>query len=361
MKGEVVYLYAFDVADEIILSRIEGLQSAKPLPLEVRGSHTLPKDLPLYRPYAIELPPLVSTLGGALVYPHIHIYEVGVVSVVLRAGIQVGDLHQLIPLHRPVLGDGRALGQLAHELATKIVDDISSALVQPVAALQEPEAYTVFCLTDVGAHKNLDTWMDNNRQAIAELLTESEHGTLSDMQINEVLRIHRSYANTDLAVIDWDAALVVDLAGYVEDTLYVLELANLQLEEYKVMDRRLDHYLDKAYEDIQKYRPNLFSSYAAKLQRLRTLRMDVTRLHDEVTHITKFFGDWYLARVYMGAKERFHLNQWRNSVEERLRQIDALYTVTHSELTNLRMFWLEILVVILFLVDIASLFLLKLN
>ena len=31
--------------------------------------------------------------------------------------------------------------------------------------------------------------------------------------------------------------------------LYVLELANLQLEEFRVMDRDLDGYLDRAYDD----------------------------------------------------------------------------------------------------------------
>ena len=35
------------------------------------------------------------------------------------------------------------------------------------------------------------------------------------------------------------AALVVDLTGYVDDVLYALELANLQLEEFRVMDQRL--------------------------------------------------------------------------------------------------------------------------
>ena len=61
-----------------------------------------------------------------------------------------------------------------------------------------------------------------------------------------MLRIQRSFENSDLTVIDWDAALVVNLTGYVDDVLYALELANLQLEEFRVMDRRLDDYLDGA-------------------------------------------------------------------------------------------------------------------
>ena len=42
------------------------------------------------------------------------------------------------------------------------------------------------------------------------------------------------------------------------------------------------------------------------LRHLRRFRVDVAKLTDEVTHITKFFGDWYLARVYLGARDRFY-------------------------------------------------------
>jgi len=82
-------------------------------------------------------------------------------------------------------------------------------------------------------------------------------------------------------------------------------------------------------------------------------------LNDEVTNITKFFGDWYLARVYLGAHERFHLEQWRNSVAERLKQLDSLYNVVSSEINNFRMISLEILIVIFFAIDLIMLFFLR--
>jgi hypothetical protein len=172
------------------------------------------------------------------------------------------------------------------------------------------------------------------------------------MQTSEVLRIQRSYAKTDLVVIDWDAALVVDLSGYMDDVLYVLELANLQLEEYRMMDQRLDRYLDRAYDDLKRRRFGLLGTYSATLGTLRLFRVDVTRLNDEVTHISKFVGDWYLARVYLGALERFYLSQWRQSVENRLGQLDQLYSVVNADINNRRMVLLEVLVVIFFAIDL---------
>jgi hypothetical protein len=159
-----------------------------------------------------------------------------------------------------------------------------------------------------------------------------------------------------LVVIDWDAALVVDLTGYVEDVLYVLELANLQLEEFHAMDRTLDRYLNSAYDDLERRSFHLFGLSSKVLRALRRFRVDVTKLADEVTHITKFLGDWYLARVYVTARERFYIDQWRTSVERRLAQLDQIYSVAHADTYEQRMLWLEVVIVLLFAIDILALF-----
>jgi hypothetical protein len=66
-----------------------------------------------------------------------------------------------------------------------------------------------------------------------------------------------------------------------------------------------------------------------------------------------------LARVYLAAHERFHLDRWRSSVEHRLGQLDRLYSVFHAEINERRMLWLEIIIVVFFAVDLLALFWLK--
>jgi hypothetical protein len=145
----------------------------------------------------------------------------------------------------------------------------------------------------------------------------------------------------------------------VDDVLYVLELANLQLEEYRIMDQSLDRYLTQAYEDLKRRRFGFFGTYSASLRTLLLFRVDISKLNDEVAHISKLVGDWYLARVYLGARERFHLDQWRASVEERLEHLDHLYTVVNTDINTRRMVWLEALIVIFFAVDLLLLVLLR--
>jgi len=352
MKGEVVYLYAFDVANEIITSRVQEILSEKPFPFEIRMDRTLPKDMPLYKPLAIAPNPLAGTLHGQPVKLLIRVYDVGVVTVMMRVGVEVKTLEELMPLHHPVLDDARTLDGIARNLCQQVADGLGDLMIGRSNFEMIPEAYTVFCLSDLDGQRDVNLWLRENRRAVAGLLSETAPERLSEAQVVEILRIQRSFENTDLVVVDWDAALVADLDGYVDDILYALELANLQLEELRVMDRRLDEYLDRAYKDIERPRVPFIGLASIPLRNLRRFRMDVTKLTDEITHITKFFGDWHLARVYLGARERFYLEQWRASVEQRLAQLDKLYSVAHTEANEQRMLILEIIVVVFFALDL---------
>ena len=353
MTGEVVYLYAFDVANEIITPRVQEILSEKPFPFEIRQDRTLPKDVPLYRPLAIVPPPIKPLLQGAQVRLLVRIYNVGVVTIMMRVSFESKNLADLMRFHNPRLEDGQALDKVAAELCAKVCDNLGGSVIGPNESPPPPEAYTVFCLKELDRTGDVNAWLTERRREVAGLLTETAPQNLSESQVIEVLRIQRSFENTDLAVIDWDAALVVDLSGYVDDVLYALELANLQLEEFRLMDQRLDAYLDQAYEDLDRRGWAVFGVANKTLRHLRRFRVDVAKLTDEVTHITKFFGDWHLARIYLGARDRFYLDQWRSSVEQRLAQLDKLYSVVHSEVNEQRMLWLEIIIVIFFAVDIA--------
>jgi hypothetical protein len=354
MQGEVVYLYAFDVASEIVTERVGDILAAPPTKFELPTSPALPRDLRIYKPLTVESAPrkLAGHVGDCRAV--VRVYQIGVVSVVMRMAFEVGVPAELIGCHEPRLADGRSLSNAARALCQEVCRNIQDAMIDP-APLAEPEAYTVFCLTDLAGPTDAVAWVNAHRRELAELITAAPAGTLSEMQINEVHRLTRSYNVSDAVIIDWDAAVVVELDGYLDDVLYVLEVANLQLEEYKVIDERLDIFLDRAYDDLGKQRYGVLGRYSRTLAELRLIRVDLTKLNDEVSHISKFIGDWYLARVYLAGAERFYLNQWRQSVENRLGQLDELYSVVDADINNRRMVWLEILIVVFFAIDLLML------
>jgi hypothetical protein len=227
-----------------------------------------------------------------------------------------------------------------------------------VPHLAEEEAYTVFCLespliTEEGTTLSAENWLRAHRRPVAALLTqEPDIDHLSKQEADESTGRFLSYYERDIVVVDWDAALVIDEPRHFAETLYVMELANLQLAELEAYDRILDDSLERAYRDLSA-RP--YRSRPAMLRELREIRIDLARFSDELSNITKFFGDWHLARIYENVSARFHLADWHRSIDDKLKTLDGLYQLLNHDQTNRWMLTLEVTIVVLFVIDLVIL------
>jgi hypothetical protein len=234
--------------------------------------------------------------------------------------------------------------------------------------MRDEEAYTVFCVSsplfDPDATRQPDArqlhgaeeWYETNRRSIASLLTEEPHpGLLSSQEAEESTGRYYSYYQRDLVVIDWDAAMVVDDARYFDETLYVMELANVQLAELEAYDRILDDTVERSYRDIAGRRFRWLRDTGVQRE-LREIRVDLARVSDELSNITKFFGDWHLARIYQGVSARFHLADWQRTIDEKLKTLDDLYQLLRAEQNNRWMLILEASIVLMFLIELVRLF-----
>ena len=228
-----------------------------------------------------------------------------------------------------------------------------------------PERYTVFCIgalspAESGGNSVSEEWLRKHEREVAALLVgEAETSRLSRQEVQDTTKSWYSYYQRDLAVIDWDAALLIDAPEEYNDTLYVIEMANLQLEELRVYDQKLDAVLDKAYADVERAAPSYaFAKRQRVLTELREIRMDMTKVSDEITNITKFFGEWHLARIYMGCATRFHLAEWENMVSQKLRALDNLYTMLQQDSMSRALLILDAAIVGLFVIDLIVIILL---
>jgi len=192
-----------------------------------------------------------------------------------------------------------------------------------------------------------------HRRQVAALLTqESESERLSKQESDESTGRYLSYYEDDLLVIDWDAALLIDEPRDFDETLYIMELANLQLAELEAYDRILDNTLERSYRDLS---DRTFRSRADTLRQLREIRIDLARFNDELSNITKFFGDWHLARIYEKLASRFHLGDWHRNIEGKLKTLADLYQLLKQDQTNGWMMILEVTIILLFIIDVALL------
>jgi hypothetical protein len=358
MKGTVVYLYAFDVANEIRTKSVQELLSQKPFPFQIRVGATAPRDVPIYSPLTISLKPIEcdSNIGLITVKPFVKVFDVGALSISYEIPFKISSVIDLVPYHQLRIGNV-PLAALAEKLAVQVADSLKPHMVKPNPERAPVEAYTAFTFSEVDAP--VAEWIRAHRAEIAGLLNEeSEPGRLADRQVDETLSHSLAYTREDFAVIDWDAAVVVDTGGYVDDVIYMIELANLQLEEFRLLDDRLDRLFIDAYEDLERRGTfwNLLFASDARLSAIRRIRMDITKMSEELSNITKFVGDWYLARVYLSCKHRFHLGHWEASVDQKLHEIDRLYSLAHQGINEKRMLVLELAILALFLFEVVATF-----
>jgi len=363
MRGQVVYMYAYDVAYEIDLQKArDSLTQAQFL--QVPPGKTVPRDFPFYQPLYMPLGTIrvKSPTGELTLRREVKIFSVGAISIFIRVDFDTAGLGDLTRYHSLPLENGRTIDDVAGDLCEEIFPNLRPSCVRPAPNKGDPEAYTVFCLVDkIPRIENLTAqqWLEEWRGEVAGLLTEEKNfDRLSDSEIQETTRYNYSYAIDDLIVIDWDGALILDPEGQYEDLLYILEVANVQLTEFQLHDQILERSLDQAYDDIEAYsrKAPFLKGPGPILRRLQGVLVDLTKMSDEITNITKFFGDWHLARIYMGCSERFHLKEWENSLEGKLKTLDSLYKMLLDDWNERRMLLLELAIVLLFVIDVVKLF-----
>src|SRR5438477_6609903 len=327
----------------------------------VDASKRSPKQLFFYRPQMVRLSPLerIGPRGPMRLERVVKLLPVGAVSITVRVPFDVTRIEDLVVYHDLQFSNGALHHEVRH-LAEEVCRELSPYLVRPIAQLAEEEAYTVFCVesplqTKEGTPLSAEDWLKIHRREVASLLTqEPDVDHLSKQESDESTGRYLSYYEHDLVVVDWDAALIMDEPQNFEEMLYVMELANLQLAELEAYDRILDDALERAYRDLSA-RP--MRGRSAVLRELREIRIDLARFSDELSNISKFFGDWHIARIYENIAARFHLADWHKTIDDKLQTLDDLYQLLNHDQTNRWMLILEVTIVLLFVIDLVILIL----
>ena len=363
LTGEVVYLYAFDVAYEMNRLPVRELLGQPVAQFVIDATKRTPRQLFFYRPQMIRLPPLerLTPQGPIRLERTVKLLPVGAISITVRVPFTAASLGELVHYHDLRFSDGTVLYDEVRHLAEETRNQLRPYSIRPAERLGDEEAYTVFCLhgpikSPDGSLVRAEDWLATHRRDVAALLNEeADPARLSDQEVEESTGKYFSYSVHDLTAIDWDAALIVDDPRSFDEILYLMELANLQLAELEAYDRILDAAVDRSYRDLSTTSRFRARKTTSVQRELREIRIDLARLSDELSNITKFFGDWHLARIYKGLSDRFHLADWHRTIDEKLKTLDDLYQILRSDQNNRTMLVLEVTIVLLFVIDLVIL------
>ena len=357
--GKVVYMYAFDVAYEMSRRPIRELLGQPVAQFSVDATRRNPRHLFFFRPQMVRLPAeeRIGPHGQVQIERAVKLLPVGAISITICVPFAVKSIEELVCYHDLEFRNG-VLHHEVRQLAEQVRLELSAHWVRPVPQLTDEEAYTVFCinsplLTEDGKPLRAEAWLEEHRRGVAALLTqETDVHQLSQQESDESTGRYLSYYENDVVVIDWDAALIVDEPVDFDETLYVMELANLQLAELEAYDRILDEALERSYRDLATRGGR---NRGGVLRELREIRIDLARLSDELSNITKFFGDWHVAKIYENIAARFHLSDWHRTIDEKLKTLDNLYQLLVHDQNNRLMLILEVTIVLLFVIDLVLL------
>jgi hypothetical protein len=356
--GRVIYIYAFDVAYEMLRLPVPQLLGQPVAQFAVDASRRNPRHLFFYRPQMVRLPPMerIGPNGPVRIERSMKLLPVGALSITVSVPFEVTAIKDLVVFHDLEFSNGE-LNREVRQIAEEARAELAPYCIRPVAQLMEEEAYTVFCIdaplvAEDGQPLGAEDWLHHHRREVAALLTqETDVNQLSRQEADESTGRYLSYYEDDLAVLDWDAALIVQEPAQLDEILYVLELANLQLAELEAYDRILDTALERSYRDLAR-QPRRSREV---MRELREIRVDLARFSDELSNITKFFGDWHIARLYENISARFHLGDWHRTIDEKLKTLDDLYQLLSQDRINQWMLTLEVTIVLLFIVDLILL------
>ena len=355
VRGEAILYRLFDVGYEIHLDKaFDLLSSSSPeRPKPVRGeAHAI----------QIKNPPVTVSLGmesvavGDRSQPveiTARIFDFGVVS--LRASLPAPtSAWEEFVAFGVATGTSRAWGLFEH-CRDRLLEKIHAAIERPEIA-PVTEEYIIYRLRSVedtaGRPIPPDLLPD---EGIARLLV-GEVRPLAEGARTELLSQRFSYFDDDLAVVTWNAALVVESVPEDKDVQYVLEFANAQLLELRYYDSLLDNELPRTYDEIAAARGGfhiLGRRFSRLLALLQTRVADATEAVERVENSLKVTDDVFLARIYGAATEIFRGPTWRRGIERKVAIIRDAYAMLNAEAQARRAEVMELIIIALIAIEIA--------
>jgi hypothetical protein len=169
------------------------------------------------------------------------------------------------------------------------------------------------------------------------------------------MRLPLRYGRHDLFIPDWAAAVLLDYERESDETLQVIEFANLQLLEYRHIDDRLDTFLTRADDFLRRTTRSRMPFWRGPETPLRVLgefQVEANGLFERTGNVFKLVGDQYLARVYRLLATRFHLGEWERGIQRKLDVLEEVYKVLSDQTATFRIEFMEVIVITLIFFEI---------
>lgn len=192
---------------------------------------------------------------------------------------------------------------------------------------QFDEDYAVYCIS--GYSGDPEVYLTLHGDRIAALL-KNERIVLDEEEVRSTLSSSLKYGCDDITIVDWDGAFIFDSSADFGSNIELFEIANLQLLKSRILDRELDGRLEKTFGliGLSEKLPAFRSGEVRKvLREIIAIRTQSILESEAVERNIKLIGDWYSARLYSLISKKFHLDNWKAEIKEKLDTLEDIYTM----------------------------------
>jgi hypothetical protein len=340
-SGNLLFLYAYDVGEDISLKKIDKSHDIIKMPLH------LPKHFKQYHaPLAIELPHPHTT--SHCISSKIH--SLGAISLLYR--VPFTDTLENVRLDCTTLANKYQEQSVID--AKSMYRKIYPFITQP-KFYQTSAAYTIIQVDPQPTQLDLTQLQKDYGSTIASIL-RFETEILSEFQKNEILDSAIGYFRGSLIVIDVDAAFVYE-EDY-DDIIDLFEFANIQQLELRFFDRLLDQKLNFIYEKETKklpwgaYLPFLGTFFNDPVGQLRKLKVDISVITERLASSIKIAGEPYLSEIHNVLVDKLDIKNWADGIDRKLNIIEDVQTFYQQKIDTNREDIFSILVIILIFVEV---------
>jgi len=356
IRGTLHAYVAFDWGEQIDLNLCSRLLETEPAQTSKPG---LPRRrrTPLsidYRPAPLVcMLPMASwdlqPLGRVEAAVEVILFDFATLSLSLRVPFEL-TANELTTLASELSTPG-VLPRLGREILEPLFKSLQGAIRQPRWS-ELFEEYFVFQFHPENSLPPVELLLAQHGSWLAGLL-RLENSPLAKDEIEESLKQRMQYTPNDLLVVDWAAAVLVD--SDCEETLQVIQFANLQLLRYRYLDDLLDVEMANTSRWASWPTPLgrlLGEGPSRSLRELGALNIEASNLFERAGNVLKLVGDMYLARTYRLLATRFHLPAWEGSIKRNLEVIEDVYRVVADQAATVRGQMLEIIVILLIAMEL---------
>ncbi|HOJ85591.1 MAG: hypothetical protein N2Z60_05200 [Elusimicrobiales bacterium] len=355
-KGSILIHNVFDVGWEINLSRAEALFFSKQ-----KNSLRFKFSKDPRKAIIIKEAPLEINVGNETIkinekdYDlklHAKIWDYGAISITSEIILSENtDWKEIVSL-----GKYLEETQDIELLAKKIKDEIKNIIIDSIKLPQEWEQfedYITYFFESVEGLKNPREIFD--KVDVASLILGESDAKLSSIASVPITENYIQYYENDMAIIDWDAAIVIEPNGS-RDIPDGIEFSLTHLLELRYYDYLIDKKLDILYDSLEnenKKFTKIFKFNYSKISEEATKNyIEFSDLLGKIENSFKTVGDPYIATVFRTCAEQFRFDDWHNSITRKMNTLFQITQVIQAELNAIRGHILEIIIILLIAIEI---------